>query len=55
MTYPLVLELALDRVPVTVTCRVLRYFSFHLHQLDKRRAVQRDLVLRSGHYSLVQE
>ena len=42
MMYPLVLELAVDGVPVTVTCRVLRFSKQAFYQWKRNPVSQRD-------------
>jgi len=42
MSYPLVLDLAADGVPVTVTCRVLGFSTQACYQWKKQRVTRRD-------------
>ncbi|TFC61071.1 IS3 family transposase, partial [Cryobacterium sp. TMT2-15-1] len=44
MIYPLVRELAVDGVPVTVTCRVLRFSKQAFYQWKRDPISQRDRV-----------
>jgi putative transposase len=43
MLYPLVRELAVDGVPVTVTCRVLRFSKHAFYQWKRNPIFQRDV------------
>ena len=42
MMYPLVLELAVDGIPVTVTCRVLRFSKQAFYKWKRNPISQRD-------------
>ena len=42
MMYPRVLELAVDRIPVTVTCRVLNFSKQAFYQWVRNPVSQRD-------------
>jgi hypothetical protein len=42
MMYPWVLELAVDGVPVTVACRVLRFSTQAFYQWKRKPVSQRD-------------